>query len=74
MKKIAAFAAALAFGGAAAGVSYAKLPAPSDEQKAKTAEAKAKAEDTAKKDAEALARYQDRAAENFKRVKAVKKP
>jgi hypothetical protein len=74
MKKIAAVTAALAFGWAAAGMTYAKLPAPSDEQKAKAAEVKAKADDAAKKDAEALAKYQDRAADNFKRVKAVKKP
>ena len=73
MKKIAACAAAAALGWAAA-VSYAKLPAPTEEQKAKAAETKAKAEESAKKDADALARSQDRAADNFKRTRASVRP
>ena len=51
------------------GMASAKLPAPSDEQKAKTAEAKAKADEAAKKDAEALAKSQDRAAEHYRKAK-----
>ena len=72
MRKIAAIAAVLVFGWTAAGLSFAKLPAPTEEQKAKAAEAKAKADDAAKKQAELLGKYQDRAAENFKRGKVVK--
>ena len=73
MKKIAACVAAAALGWAA-GVGYAKLPAPTEEQKAKAAEAKAKSDEAAKKDADALARSQDRATENFKRTRAGVKP
>ncbi len=40
-------------------------PAPTDEQKAKAAEAKEKAADAAKKDATDLARYQDKSAERY---------
>ena len=50
----------------------AKLPAPSDEQKAKATEAKAKADEGAKRDAELLGKSQDRAVESFKRGKVVK--
>ena len=39
-----------------------------------TAEAKAKTEESAKKDAEALTRSQDRAVDNFKRTRASVKP
>jgi hypothetical protein len=73
MKKIAACVAAAAFGWAA-GIGYAKLPAPTEEQKAKAAEAKAKADESAKKAAEALAHSQDRAVDNFKRTRASVKP
>ena len=53
-----------------AGTAWAKLPAPSpmtDEQKAKADEAKAKAAEAAKKEGELLAKYQDRAADNYKK-------
>ena len=51
------------------GLASAKLPAPTEEQKAKAAEAKAKADEAAKKEAELLGKSQDRAAENYKKVK-----
>lgn len=44
---------------------YAKLPAPTEEQKAKAEETKTKAAEAAKKDAEALAKSQDRVAERY---------
>ena len=59
--------------GLAFGIASAKLPAPTDDQKAKAAEAKVKADEAAKKDAELLGKSQDRAAENFKRGKGVVK-
>lgn len=49
-------------------LAIAKLPAaapPTDEQKAKAAEAKEKAADAAKKDAADLARYQDKSADHY---------
>jgi hypothetical protein len=55
-----------------AGAVWAKLPPPSEEAKAKAAEAKAKADDAAKKDAEQLAKAQDRAAANYKKNKGGK--
>ncbi len=58
--------------GLAFGVASAKLPPPSDEQKAKAEEAKVKAAEAAKKEAELLGKYQDRAVDNFKRGKVVK--
>jgi len=58
--------------GCAFGVASAKLPAPSEEQKAKAAEAKAKAGEAAKKQAELLGKSQDRAVENYKRGKVQK--
>ena len=51
------------------GLAYAKLPAPSDEQKAKAAEAKAKSADAAKKEGELLGKAQDRVAERYKKEK-----
>ena len=42
-------------------------PAPTDEQKAKAAEAKEKAAEVAKKDAADLSRYQDKSAERYYR-------
>ena len=51
-------------------LAIAKLPAappPTEEQKAKAAEAKEKAADTAKKDAADLGRYQDKSAERYYR-------
>jgi hypothetical protein len=59
--------------GLAFGVAAAKLPPPTDEQKAKAEEAKTKAADAAKKEAELLGKYQDRAADNYKRNKGVVK-
>lgn len=52
------------------GVVFAKLPAPSEEQKAKAAEAKAKAAEAGKKDAMLLAKSQDRVADRY--IKAQK--
>jgi len=58
--------------GLAFGVASAKLPAPSDEQKAKAAEAKAKSDEGARRETELLGKSQDRAAESYKRGKVVK--
>jgi hypothetical protein len=70
-KKIAvALTAALV--GCAFGAASAKLPALTDEQKAKAAEAKAKADEASKKDTERLGKSQDRAVENYKRGKVQK--
>lgn len=60
--------AALLIGGVI-GVASAKLPAPTDEQKAKAAEAKAKAAEAAKKGDELLSKSQDRTAEYYKKSK-----
>ena len=49
---------------------YAKLPAPSDEAKAKAAEAKEKAAEAAKKDAADMGKAQDRITDRY--VKAQK--
>ena len=70
-RKLAAMLSA-ALIGCALGVASAKLPAPTDDQKAKAAQAKAKADEAAKREAELLGKYQDRAAENYKRVKVQK--
>ena len=51
------------------GLAYAKLPAATEEQKAKAAEAKEKAAAAAKKSDEALARAQDRAVEHYRKTK-----
>jgi hypothetical protein len=59
---------------ATAGTVWAKLPPLSDEAKAKAAEAKAKADDAAKKDAEQLGKAQDRAAANYRKNKGIKAP
>jgi len=72
MKRIVACAGVAALGWAIASVGYAKLPAPTDEQKAKAAEAKARADESAKKDAELLAKSQDRAVDHYKRSRAAK--
>ena len=63
---------AAALMGLAFGIASAKLPALTDEQKAKAEEAKGKAADAAKKESELLGKYQDRATENYKRGKVVK--
>jgi hypothetical protein len=57
-----------------AGTVWAKLPPLSDEAKAKAVEAKAKADDAAKKDAEQLGKAQDRAAANYRKNKGIKAP
>ncbi len=52
------------------GTAWAKLPAPppmTDEQKVKAEETKAKAAEDAKKEAGLLAKYQDKAADNYKK-------
>ena len=53
------------------GLAYGKLPAPapSEEQKAKAAEAKTKADDAAKKEGELLGKSQDRVADYYQRTK-----
>ena len=48
---------------------FAKLPLPTPEQMAAAAATKAKAAETAKKDAELLAKYQDLAVANYKQGK-----
>lgn len=53
-----------------AGLAYAKLPPPSEEEKAKAIAAKAKAAEAAKKEAAALARAQDRVVKIYKRNKS----
>jgi len=58
---------------ATAGTVWAKLPAaPADP--AKAAEAKAKADEAAKKDAEKLGKSQDRAVANYRKNKGIKGP
>jgi len=58
---------------ATAGAVWAKLPAaPADP--AKAAEAKAKADDAAKKDAELLGKYQDKAVTNYRKNKGIREP
>lgn len=56
----------------AAGTVWAKLPPPSAEAKAKAAEAKAKADEAGKKDAQGLAKAQDRAVANYRKNKGFK--
>jgi hypothetical protein len=52
---------------------HAKIPAPpaTPEQEAKAADVKAKAAEAAKKQAELLGKAQDRAADNYKKGKAI---
>jgi len=57
---------------ATAGTVWAKLPPLSDEAKAKAAEAKAKADEQAKKDADDLGKAQDRAVANYRKNKGIK--
>ena len=66
MKRVALTTIALAL---VAGTAWAKLPVPpvTDEQKAKAEETKMKAAEAAKKDSELLAKYQDKAADNYKK-------
>ena len=51
----------------AGGAAFARLPAPTDEQKAKAEEAQAKAAEADKKAAEALAKAQDRVVERYRK-------
>ena len=67
MKRAALLVMAMAL---SAGTAWAKLPAPApmtDEQKAKAEAAKVTASEAAKKDAMLLAKYQDKAADNYKK-------
>ena len=57
----------------AAGAVWAKLPAPPVDP-AKAAEAKAKADEAAKKDAEKLGKSQDRAVANYRKNKGIRAP
>ena len=70
-KKVSMAVAALVTG-LAVGLASAKLPAPTEEQKAKAAEGKAKAAEAAKKQADALTKAQDRAVERYKKVQVTK--
>ena len=58
---------------ATAGAVWAKLPAPATDP-AKAAEAKAKADEAAKKDADLLAKYQDKAVANYRKNKGLRGP
>lgn len=55
---------------AVTGAVWAKLPPPTEEQKAKAEDAKAKAADAAKKEGELLAKSQDKVADRY--IKAQK--
>ena len=59
-----AFFAVCLFAGS---VAFAKLPAPTDEQKAKAEEAKAKATEADKRAGEALTKAQDRVVERYRK-------
>lgn len=67
MKRFVMLCGALAFW--AAGAVHAKLPPPSEEEKARAATIQAKAAEQAKKEAAALAKAQDRVVEFYKRSK-----
>lgn len=58
---------------ATAGAVWAKLPAAAADP-AKAAEAKAKADEAAKKDADLLAKYQDKAVANYRKNKGIRGP
>ena len=58
---------------ATAGAVWAKLPAPPADP-AKAAEAKTKADEAAKKDADLLAKYQDKAVANYRKNKGLRGP
>jgi hypothetical protein len=59
---------------ATAGTVWAKLPPMSDDAKAKLAEAKAKADEAAKKESGYLAKAQDKAVTNYRKNKGIKTP
>ncbi|HXF66480.1 MAG TPA: hypothetical protein VNK67_07285 [Burkholderiales bacterium] len=56
----------------AVGLAYAKLPPPTEEQKAKAAEAAKKAAEAAKKAREAEEKAMDRVVERYKKEKGIK--
>ena len=60
---------ALCAGVALGGAGYAKLPAPTDAQKAAAVEKAAKDKAAAAKEAELLGKYQDKAVANYKKGK-----
>ena len=60
--------------GAFAGAAWAKLPPAPPVDPAKAAEVKKLADDTAKKDADLLGKYQDKAAANYRKNKGIKGP
>ena len=60
--------------GAVAGTAFAKLPAPPPMTDAQKAEKAAKDKASAEKDAELLAKAQDKAAANYKKSKGVAEP
>lgn len=72
MKRFPAVCCALAF--FTVGVTYARLPPPSEAEQARAAAAKAKAAEEAKEEAKALARAQDRAVANYKLNRMPKAP
>ena len=57
-----------------AGVVWAKLPPAPPADPAKAAEAKKKADDAAKKDADLLGKSQDKAAANYRKNKGIRGP
>ncbi len=59
---------------AVAGAVWAKLPPAPAVDPAKAAEAKTKADEAAKKDADSLSKYQDKAVANYRKNKGIKGP
>ena len=57
-----------------AGASWAKLPPAPPADPAKAAEAKKAADDAAKKEADLLGKYQDKAVANYRKNKGIKAP
>jgi hypothetical protein len=70
-RKLAMLVGAALLGGAF-GVASAKLPASTEEQAAKAADAKSKVAEAAQRAAQSLSKAQDRAAENYKRGRVQK--
>ena len=68
------FALMIAAGVALGGLAQAKLPPPTEAQKAAAAEKSAADKAAAAKEAELLGKYQDRAAANYKRNKPGGRP
>jgi len=59
---------------AVAGAVWAKLPPAPAVDPAKAAEAKTKADEAAKKDADLLGKYQDKAVANYRKNKGIRGP